>query len=310
VPRSKLLNHDYSESAEQQAPYKKRQRYRPEHRPQGGTVLVIPSQKIRPRWMTRGFSSLAGAAMFVAPLLVLVILWAIVVPLFQINPRVFPSLGAVGTAAMDSIRDGTLINHVGASLLRVGLGTLIGVVTAVPLGIAMGVSPAISTFLTPLFRFFSVLAGIAWIPIATLWFGYGFGAIIFVIFNAVFFVVAYNTLLGVSTIPYSLRNAAASLGAGRWALLTQVLLPGALPNIVTGIRTGLGFAWRGLIAAEMIATNVGLGYMLFVARDFYRTEVIVLGMIVIGVLWLLIDRLLLVPLERSTIERWGMVRRA
>ena len=162
----------------------------------------------------------------------------------------------------------------------------------------MGVSPAVSTFLTPLFRFFSVLAGIAWIPIATLWFGYGFGAIIFVIFNAVFFVVAYNTLLGVSTIPPALRNAAASLGAGRWALLTEVLLPGALPNIVTGIRTGLGFAWRGLIAAEMIATNVGLGYMLFVARDFYRTEVIVLGMIVIGAIWLLIDRLLLVPLER------------
>ena len=69
-------------------------------------------------------------------------------------------------------------------------------------------------------------------------------------------------------------------------------------------------AWRGLIAAEMIATNVGLGYMLFVARDFYRTEVIVLGMIVIGVLWLLIDRLLLAPLERATIERWGMVRAA
>lgn len=273
-------------------------------------MLVIPSQKARPRWVTRGIHSLAGAAIFVAPLLMLVVVWAIAVPLLHINPRVFPSLGSVGQAAIESIRDGTLINHVGASLFRVGLGTLIGIVTAVPLGIAMGVSPTISAFLTPLFRFFSVLAGIAWIPIATLWFGYGFGAIIFVIFNAVFFVVAYNALLGVSTIPHTLRNAAASLGAGRWALLTQVLLPGALPNIVTGIRTGLGFAWRGLIAAEMIATNVGLGYMLFVARDFYRTEVIVLGMVVIGVLWLLIDRLLLVPLERSTIERWGMVRRA
>jgi ABC-type nitrate/sulfonate/bicarbonate transport system permease component len=273
-------------------------------------VLVIPSQSRRQKWLSRRFASLAGAAVFVAPLVALVIVWAVVVPLFNINPRVFPSVGAVGAAGIESIRDGTLINHVGASLLRVGLGTLIGIITAVPLGIAMGVSPAISGFLTPLFRFFSVLAGIAWIPIATLWFGYGFGAIIFVIFNAVFFVVAYNTLLGVSTIPYALRNAAASLGAGRWTLLTEVLLPGALPNIVTGIRTGLGFAWRGLIAAEMIATNVGLGYMLFVARDFYRTEVIVLGMIVIGALWLLIDRLLLVPLERSTIERWGMVRRA
>ena len=273
-------------------------------------MLLAPTHSRQPRWLIRAMASIVSTAMFIAPLAALVLIWAIVVPLFDVSPRVFPSVQAVAAAAMESIHDGTLIRHVGASLLRVGLGTLIGVVTAVPLGIAMGVSPAVSTFLTPLFRFFSVLAGIAWIPIATLWFGYGFGAIIFVIFNAVFFVVAYNTLLGVSTIPPALRNAAASLGAGRWAMLTQVLLPGALPNIVTGVRTGLGFAWRGLIAAEMIATNVGLGYMLFVARDFYRTEVIILGMIVIGVLWLLIDRLLLVPLERSTIERWGMVRRA
>ena len=93
-------------------------------------------------------------------------------------------------------------------------------------------------------------------------------------------------------------------------MLTQVLIPGALPNVVTGIRTGLGFAWRGLIAAEMIATDQGLGYMLFLARDFYRTEVIVMGMIVIGLLWLAIDRLVLAPLERATIERWGMVRAA
>jgi NitT/TauT family transport system permease protein/taurine transport system permease protein len=187
---------------------------------------------------------------------------------------------------------------------------VLALAVAIPLGVLMGVSPVVSAFLTPPFRFFSVLAGIAWIPIASLWFGYGFGAITFIIFNAVFFIVTYNTLLGVSTIPLHVRNAAASLGAGRSAMLTEVLLPGALPNIVTGIRTGLGFAWRGLIAAEMIATNVGLGYMLFVARDFYRTEVIVLGMIVIGVLWLLLDRLLLAPLERRTIERWGMVQRA
>src|SRR2546430_2459829 len=106
----------------------------------------------------------------------------------------------------------------------------------------------------------------------------------------------------------AVAHAAASLGAGRWPMLTEVLIPGALPNIVTGIRTGMGFAWRGLIAAEMIATSQGLGYMLFLARDFYRTEVIVMGMIVIGLLWLAIDRLLLAPLERATIERWGMVR--
>jgi taurine transport system permease protein len=194
--------------------------------------------------------------------------------------------------------------------VRVVVGTSLALLVSIPLGVAMGVSKVVSSFLTPLFRFFSVLAGIAWIPIATLWFGYGFGAITFVIFNAVFFIVTYNTLLGVSTIPMPVRNAAASLGASRWAMLFEVLLPGALPNIVTGIRTGLGFAWRGLIAAEMIATNAGLGYMLFVARDFYKTEVIVLGMVVIGILWLLLDRLVLAPLERRTIERWGLVQRA
>jgi NitT/TauT family transport system permease protein/taurine transport system permease protein len=250
------------------------------------------------------------AAAFIAPLAVLLLAWPVILTLFDVNPRVFPGVRAVLDAAADGLRDGTLLAHVAASLGRVALGTVLAVAAAVPLGVAMGVNAGISALLTPLFRFFSVLAGIAWIPIATLWFGYGFGAITFVIFNAVFYIVAYNTLLGVSAIPPRLRHAAASLGAGRLAMLTEVLIPGALPNIVTGIRTGLGFAWRGLIAAEMIATDVGLGYMLFVARDFYRTEVIVLGMIIIGIIWLLIDRLLLAPLERATIERWGLVQRA
>jgi taurine transport system permease protein len=252
----------------------------------------------------------SAAAMFFAPFAVLLALWAVLIPYFDVNPRIFPHLSAVIQAGWESIQDGSLFTHIGASLLRVVVGTVLALLASIPLGIAMGVSPFVSAFLTPLFRFFSVLAGIAWIPIATLWFGYGFGAITFVIFNAVFFIVTYNTLLGVSTIPRQVRNAAASLGAGRWSMLTEVLLPGALPNIVTGIRTGLGFAWRGLIAAETIATNAGLGYMLFVARDFYKTEVIVLGMIVIGILWLLLDRLVLAPLERATVERWGLVQRA
>ncbi len=248
--------------------------------------------------------------MFALPLLMLLVFWEFCVRFFQVEARVFPSVGNVFSAGMESILDGSIFQHVAASLGRVAVGTILAIMISIPLGVAMGLSPAISEFLSPLFRFFSVLAGIAWIPIATLWFGYGFGAITFVIFNAVFFVVTYNTLLGVASIPMPLRHAAASLGANGWSLLTQVILPGALPNIVTGIRTGLGFAWRGLIAAEMIATNVGLGYMLFLARDFYKTEVIVFGMIVIGLIWLIIDRFLLAPLERATIERWGLVKRA
>jgi NitT/TauT family transport system permease protein/taurine transport system permease protein len=248
------------------------------------------------------------ALLFLLPLAALVVLWAAVVAAFDVNPRVFPGVGAVVQAGIESVTDGTLVRHIAASLWRIAVGTTIGLALGIPLGIAMGVSPGVAAFFSPLVRFFSVLAGIAWIPIATLWFGYGFGAITFVIFNAVFFVVAYNSLLGVSSIPMPVRHAAASLGAGRWSMLVQVLLPGALPNIVTGVRTGMGFAWRGLIAAEMIATDTGLGYMLFAARDFYRTEVIVLGMAVIGLIWLALDRLLLAPLERATTERWGMVR--
>jgi NitT/TauT family transport system permease protein/taurine transport system permease protein len=253
---------------------------------------------------------LYSAFKFALPLLMLLIFWEFCVQFFQVNARVFPSIEAVFNAGVEAVNDGSIFNHIAASLGRVAVGTLLAVLVSIPLGVAMGLNPIVSDFLSPLFRFFSVLAGIAWIPIATLWFGYGFGAITFVIFNAVFFVVTYNTLLGVASIPMPLRNAAASLGANGWTLLTQVILPGALPNIVTGIRTGLGFAWRGLIAAEMIATNVGLGYMLFLARDFYKTEVIVLGMIIIGLIWLAIDRLILAPVERATIERWGMVRRA
>lgn len=256
-----------------------------------------------------GRGGLRSAVAFLVPLGLLLMVWAVVVALFQVPSRVFPSVGEVALAGVQSLSDGSLLHHTGQSLLRVLVGTVLAIAVSVPLGVAMSVSRVASAVLTPLFRFFSVLAGIAWIPIATLWFGYGFGAITFVIFNAVFFIVTYNTLLGVASIPLPLRYAAASLGAGPWRMLTEVLLPGALPNVVTGIRTGMGYAWRGLIAAEMIATSTGLGYMLFLARDFYRTEVILLGMIVIGALWLMIDRLLLAPVERATIERWGMVRR-
>jgi len=253
---------------------------------------------------------LYSAFIFALPLLCLLVVWEFCIRFFNVDARVFPSIQAVFAAGLESISDGTIFQHIAASLGRVAVGTGLAILVSIPLGVAMGLNPVVSDFLSPLFRFFSVLAGIAWIPIATLWFGYGFGAITFVIFNAVFFVVTYNTLLGVSSIPMPLRHAAASLGANGWTLIVQVILPGALPNIVTGIRTGLGFAWRGLIAAEMIATNVGLGYMLFLARDFYKTEVIVFGMIVIGLIWLIIDRLLLAPLERTTIERWGLVRQA
>jgi len=252
---------------------------------------------------------LGAAAWFVAPFAILLLVWEAAVRLGEVPLRVFPAPEDVLAAFRQQVATGALGRHLWASLYRVLVGSTLAIAASVPLGILVSTHRIVAAVCTPVLRFFAVLAGIAWIPLATLWFGYGFGAITFIIFNAVFFVVTYNTILGVRRIPTALVDAARSLGAGRWQVVTEVLLPGALPNIVTGIRTGMGFAWRGLIAAEIIATNAGLGYMLFLARDFYRTEVIVLGMIVIGAVWVAIDRLVLAPLERRTVERWGLARR-
>jgi taurine transport system permease protein len=250
-----------------------------------------------------------GFAWFVAPFAGLVVLWVVAVAVTHVPERVFPSVQAVWSAAVEMISDGTLIEHTRVSLGRVIIGASIAIVVALPFGIALGVNRHVAAFFSPLLRFSVALAGIAWIPLATLWFGYGNRAVIFIIFNAVFFSLVYNTVLGVSRIPPDMHRAARSLGATRRHMIFEVLLPGALPNIVTGLRVGMGYAWRGLFAAEIIATSVGLGYLLFLSRKFYEMDKIVLSMIVIGILWLLMDRLLLAPLERRTIERWGMKRR-
>lgn len=247
---------------------------------------------------------------FLSPFAVLLAAWLIAIPLFDVSARTFPSAPAVWSALVDRIAAGDLFPHVIASLGRVFLGAGIAVAVGVPAGLLMGMSSALSTFFSPLLRFSVALAGIAWIPLATLWLGYGNGAVVFVVFNAVFFAIVYNSMLGVRQTGTSLLRAARSLGASRWQMFWEVYLPGALPNIVTGLRVGLGFAWRGLIAAEIIATSTGLGYTLFLARQYYETDVIILMMITVGVLWLIMDRLLLAPFERRTVQRWSAERKA
>lgn len=249
-----------------------------------------------------------GAAWFISPFLLLLALWLLIVPLAEVSPRTFPSAGSVASALIELIADGTLWVHIGASLLRVFQGAGLAVLIGVPFGLLMGMSKAVSGFFSPLLRFSVALAGIAWIPLATLWLGYGNNAVIFVVFNAVFFAIVYNTMLGVRQIRISLLRAARSLGAGKWRMFWEIYLPGAAPSIAIGMRVGMGFAWRGLIAAEIIATSTGLGYSLFLARQYYETDVIILMMIVIGVLWLMMDRWLLAPVERRTVQRWGGTR--
>ena len=281
-------------------------------------MLAMTSTALRPsreplsdsgrRQLARRRARLISVAWFISPFLVLLAFWAVLVPALDVSSRTFPTIGAVWTAFLDGIFDGTLWTHVLASLARVGAGTGLAILIGVPFGVLMGISRAVSGFFSPLLRFSVALAGIAWIPLATLWLGYGTGAVVFVVFNAVFFAIVYNTMLGVRQISTSLLRASRSLGTPPSRMFLEIYVPGAAPSIVTGLRVGMGFAWRGLIAAEIIATSSGLGYTLFLSRQYYETDVIILMMIVIGVLWLLMDRLLLAPLERRTVERWGARR--
>ena len=146
----------------------------------------------------------------------------------------------------------------------------------------------------------------AWIPIFVVWFGYGCKTIMLALIYVVFFPVLYNTLLGVRTAPQILVNALRSLGATRCRCCATRSCPSALPGIITGLRVGAGFAFRGLVFAEIVAAKTGIGYLIFEGTQTQQTARTIVGMIVMGLTWLAIDLCYLRPLERATIQRWGL----
>lgn len=257
----------------------------------------------------RARARLGDFGVFVLPFAVVIAVWLVVAE-SRIMPRMFlPSPIAVATALWELLLDGRLLTNVAHSLGRLLVGGVVSVGLGVGLGVLLGLNRGLAQFLEPPISFLNALSGIAWIPLAILWFGIGPVAVTFILWNSIFFLVLFNTLLGVRSVPLIYQNAILTLGAGRRRVITDVLLPGALPNIALGLRMGLGFGWRALIAAEMIGTTTGLGFMIFDASYFLRSDVILAGILVIGVIWLITDQLLLAPLERRTIERWGLVSR-
>jgi NitT/TauT family transport system permease protein/taurine transport system permease protein len=161
----------------------------------------------------------------------------------------------------------------------------------------------------PILNFFQSVSGIAWLPLMLVWFGFGERTILVAVNYTVIFPVALNALLGVRSVPRIYVNGLRTLGASRWRITRDVILPGALPSIATGMRLGLAYGWRALIAAEMLVGAHGLGFMIFSAQNFHLTARIMLGMTVIGALWLVLDYFVLRPLEQATIERWGLIQR-
>ncbi|MPZ88734.1 MAG: ABC transporter permease subunit [Nitriliruptorales bacterium] len=247
---------------------------------------------------------LAGALPFVVVLAAWEIGWRIAQPPLAILPTPLQ----VWNVLAGMVSTGELTDHVLASLRRLAIGSAVGTSTGIILGVAGGLSRRTAEFLRPLLIFFTALSGIVWIPLAIAWFGLGTAMVTFIIWNSVFFLVFGNTVLGAQLVPKVYEDGLRSLGASKIQVILQVTIPGALPYMMAGIRSGLGFGWRALIAAELVGAASGLGYLIYSAAEFHRTDIIIGGCIVIGALGFLLDRGVLARIERRTVERWGTKR--
>ena len=233
--------------------------------------------------------------------LIIGVWWAVVVLTASV---VFPTPWQVVTGTIELIRDGTLWDHIGASLFRVACGFGLAVIIAVPLGLWMGWVRGAYVTLNPLFQMLRPISPIAWIPIAILWFGVGNVSPIFLIFISSVFPMVVQTTSGVHTIEKRYLRAAANFGVSRATLFRQVVIPAVLPQIIVGMRIGLGVAWLVVVAAEMIALRSGLGYLIIDSRNAgNRYDLVVAGMIIIGLIGLMLDGLMRL-LEGLKIVRW------
>lgn len=241
----------------------------------------------------------------VVPFAIVLGVWASVWAVGDFAVGVLPSPWRVVDSALDNWPE--FRTNIWASLQRLAWGFLVAALTGVVVGIAAGLYKGVADFLGPLVTFMNSLSGIAWIPLAIAWFSVGTSMVIFIIWNAAFFLIFGNVALGVQLVPVHLENGLRTLGASRFRVIRQATLPGAMPYVMTGLRQGLGFGWRALIAAELVGATSGLGQYIFVQQEFSRADLIIAGALTIGAIGMTMDRLILAPLERRTIERWGLV---
>ena len=205
------------------------------------------------------------------------------------------------------LASGDLLVNVAHSLWRVLGGVAAAVALGIPVGVGIGLSPLFEDIVDPVVEFLRPIPPIAWIPLGILWFGIGDTQNMFIIFLGAFFPIVLNTIAGVRAVDRSLVWAALTLGGNRRQIIKEIVLPGALPLILTGCRIGVGVGWMALVAAELVAARSGLGFMIQTARYAMVTQRVILGMAVIGLLGLLMDRAMR-WLERRTVP-WSMVAR-
>jgi NitT/TauT family transport system permease protein/taurine transport system permease protein len=247
------------------------------------------------------------APALVPPLVGLAIWWA-VTTLGLVPGYVLPPPQDVVRALANLFLSGGVIGHAINSLGRLALGFVIGAVLGIGAGILVGRSARAEQLLRAPLTFFQAIGGIAWIPLAIVWFGLGTPAVVFVVANITFFVLLQSTILGVRGVSRTMEDMVRTLGGSRTAVLREVVIPGAFVSALVGMRVGLAYGWRALIGAELIVASNGLGFLTLQASSRMETATVIAAIAVIGVLWLAIDHTLIDALERRTVRRWGLIQ--
>ena len=260
-------------------------------------VTAAPERESRLRVIARN----------VFPFIVVFGLWEIVARSDVFPPKLFPSLVTVAQTFVDLTARGILLHHTFDTVLRLladGLAAIFGVA----LGILMGRSRRTEDIALPLVSILAPIPGLAYAPLFLLWFGLGNKSAVLLVAFVSAFPIVFNTWTGVKAVKEIWVRSAQAMGANDRRLFVKVIVPGALPYILTGLRLGLAQAWRILVGIEMLAAVPwGLGWMIFGAREFLNTDVMLAGVFVIGVIGLALEKLVFQKLEQYTVMRWGMV---
>jgi NitT/TauT family transport system permease protein len=224
-------------------------------------------------------------------------------------PALLPTLPKIAATLWDELRDGTMIEHTFFTMYRVLFGLSLAIAVGLPLGIMMGRFRAVERFFLPLASAFMPIPSLAWVPVFILWFGLGNTVAILIVFYAALFPMLLNARSGVRAVNPLWLRAAGAMGADERALFWKVIIPGASPFIITGLRQAFLRAWIAVVGAEMLAaSDWGLGWVIFDAKEFLNTDVMLAALAVIGFIGFVFERLVFGSLERATVVRWGMVR--
>jgi sulfonate transport system permease protein len=236
--------------------------------------------------------SIVGVIWYLALPVLIIILWKAADIKGYIVSYTMPPPEDIVSTAVEFLKDKTLLEHIKASFIRVIEGFAIALVLALVLGVAIGLSRRFERFIDSSLQILKPIPPIAWIPLAILWFGIGEASKIYIIAVGAFFPILVNTVEGIKNIDNRYLELARVYEVQKERIIFQVILPGALPFIMVGVRLGLGMGWICVVAAELIAANSGIGYMLMDGRSLSRPDIVILGMIVIGVIGKFMDDIL------------------